>query len=211
MFRAVSRFMTKPRVQALSELHPHAHRWGLGVVVGMSVLVAACVSTSPVYRPGQQAGAIAPYKAFDPKGEPITGPPRIIPAPAMQCVPFARLRSGVNITGDANVWWQQASTLGYGESNRPDPGDVMVLKVSPEGARGHVAFVKRVVSSREIYVDHANWHGRQEVAVDIPVIDVSPNNDWSEVRVFWVDSGQMGARAYGVEGFIRPRRGAAGA
>jgi hypothetical protein len=87
----------------------------------------------------------------------------------------------------------------------------MVLRVSPEGARGHVAFVKRVASRREIYVDHANWHGREEVAVDIPVVDVSPNNDWSEVRVFWVDSGQMGARTYSVEGFIRPRGGVPGA
>jgi hypothetical protein len=176
-------------------------------VVALAAFATACVSTAPY----KSAGPMSPYRAFDSYGEPITGPPRIIPAPPMSCVPFARLRSGVNIQGDANVWWREASAEGYRETKSPAPGDVLVIEVGAEGERGHVAFVKRVVSPREIYVDHANWHGRAEVAVDIPVIDVSPNNDWSQVRVFWVDSGQMGARTYSVEGFIEPRRRLAGA
>jgi hypothetical protein len=201
--------MRRPRVQALSELHPYAHRWGVGGVgiVALAALVTACVSTGPISNAPYQG----PYQPSGPRGEALTGEPRIIPAPPMSCVPFARSRSNINILGDANTWWPQASSLGYGTSNRPDPGDVMVLRVSPEGTRGHVAFVKRVASRREIFVDHANWHGREEVAVDIPVIDVSPNNDWSEVRVFWVDSGKMGARSYPVEGFIQPRGGRPGA
>ena len=90
------------------------------------------------------------------------------------------------------------------ESFTPVPGAVMALRIA--GDRGHVAFVKSIAGPREIIIDHANWHGRGEVAVDVPVIDVSPANDWSQVRVFWVESGQMGARTYPVEGFILPFR-----
>jgi hypothetical protein len=43
------------------------------------------------------------------------------------------------------------------------------------------------------------------VALDIPVQDVSPANDWSEVKVWWVYSGAWGAKTYKVEGFITGR------
>lgn len=167
----------------------------------IALLAAACASTGPM------RGPMASYRTFpaDVYGEAISGPPRIIDAPPTECVPFARLRSGIDIYGDAYLWWQAATSAGYSGGHLPAPGDVLVLRVGTEGARGHLAYVKRVASPREIYVDHANWHGRREVAVDVPVIDVSANNDWSEVRVFWVDTGQMGARTYGAEGFIRPR------
>src|SRR5262249_51493967 len=155
-----------------SELHPDAHRWGLGAtgVVALAMLVTACVSTGPVSNTPYEG----PYRPSGERGEALSGPPRIIPGPPMSSVPFARSRCGVTIQGDASTWWLQASGLGYTQSGQPDPGDVLVLKVNAEGGRGHVAFVKRVASRREIYVDHANWHGREEVAVDVPVIDVSP-------------------------------------
>jgi hypothetical protein len=166
----------------------------------LALIVSACAG-GPSYR----AAMPRPFHIIqaDAHGEAITGPPRIIPAPPMECVPFARLRSGIEVWGDAHLWWQAASAAGYVETSQPVAGDVIVIRIGEAGNRGHVAYVKRVASSREIYVDHANWHGRQEVAVDVPVIDVSPNNDWSQVRVFWVDSGQMGARTYSAEGFIR--------
>lgn len=168
---------------------------------GALALIASACASGPSYR----TSIPGPFHILpaDLHGEAITGPPRIISAPAMQCVPFARLRSGIEVWGDAHLWWQAAAAAGYVETNQPSPGDVIVIRIGEAGDRGHVAYVKRVSSSREIYVDHANWHGRQEVAVDIPIIDVSPNNDWSEVRVFWVDSGLMGARTYSVEGFVR--------
>jgi hypothetical protein len=176
------------------------HPWALGFVA-LGALATACVSTTPVtYRPGRPASP-----AIGPVGEAISGPPRFIEASPMSCVPFARSRSRIMLQGDANLWWAEGAAEGYPEAHRPQPGSILVLRIGENGARGHLAYVKRVESSREIYVDHANWHGRMEVAVDVPVIDVSPANDWSEVRVFWVDSHQMGARIYPVEGFILPR------
>lgn len=177
----------------------------------VALLAAACASTGPMVGPGPRP--VASYRTYpaDIYGEAVSGPPRIIEAPPTECVPFARLRSGIDIYGDAYLWWQAAANAGYSATNLPAPGDVLVLRVGTEGARGHLAYVKRVASPREIYVDHANWHGRKEVAVDVPVIDVSANNDWSEVRVFWVDTGQMGARTYGAEGFIRPKYALPGA
>jgi hypothetical protein len=40
--------------------------------------------------------------------------------------------------------------------------------------------------------------------VGVPVRDVSPDNNWSEVNVWWLDSNQWGAKVYTVEGFIYP-------
>lgn len=158
--------------------------WTLGAVA-VAGLTTACVSTAPIYQ---------------------SGPPRFVSAAASECVPYARMRSGIQLTGDADRWWQLASGAGYRTGHNPLAGSVLVLRVGASGARGHVAYVTRVNSSREIIVDHANWHGRREVAVDVPVIDVSPNNDWSQVKVYWVETGKMGARTYGVDGFILPQR-----
>jgi CHAP domain len=173
----------------------------LVAAAALAMTLAACATSS-----GGGRFTPAPFRPLpaDQYGEAITGPPRIVEAPPMECVPFARLRSGINLWGDAYLWWQAASEAGYTERNTPAMGDILALRVGTEGNRGHLAYVKRVVGPREIFVDHANWHGRQEVAVDVPVIDVSPNNDWSEVQVFWVDSGQMGARTYTADGFIAP-------
>lgn len=182
--------------------------WTLGAI-GVAAFATACVTSSPV-RNSSSARMGIPH-GFESRGEALTGPPRLISAPPMSCVPFARSRSGINISGDAHLWWAAAPVAGYRESTHPAPGAVIVIRIGENGNRGHVAYVKRVQSSREIYVDHANWHGRNEVAVDVPVIDVSPNNDWSQVKVFWVDSGQMGARTYAVEGFIAPPSRAPGA
>jgi hypothetical protein len=178
--------------------------WTFGAI-GVAAFATACVTSTPMrHGSGVRVGIPGPYVEQDGKGEALSGPPRIIPAPPMSCVPFARARSGINVQGDAHMWWSAAADAGYRETSRPEVGGVIVIRIGDNGDRGHVAYVKRIGNSREIYVDHANWHGRNEVAVDIPIIDVSPNNDWSEVKVFWVDSGQMGARSYSVEGFIEP-------
>lgn len=122
----------------------------------------------------------------------------------MQCVPFARSLSGVEIYGDAHTWMAKAHAR-YPVLAQPRPGSVMVLRIAANGSRGHVAFVRQVLSPRMIIVDHANWHGREEVALDIPVQDVSPDNDWSQVKVWWVYSDAWGAKTYKVEGFITGR------
>ncbi len=74
---------------------------------------------------------------------------------------------------------------------------------------GHVAVVSRVLSAREVLIDHANWGGpgirRGTVMRGISVVDVSPANDWSEVRVQvgW-NRGTYG-RVYPTYGFIYNR------
>jgi hypothetical protein len=160
----------------------------------LAAAVTACSTTAPV-RGAFPGGAVAPRDA-------IAGAPRFMAHPPTQCVPYARALSGVDIRGDANTWWGQAGALGYRQSERPTGGAVMVLQSS---GLGHVAVVTRVISDRVVLVDHANWHGRGEVAVGVPVRDVSPDNSWRQVNVWWLDTNQWGATNYSVEGFILPR------
>ena len=68
--------------------------------------------------------------------------------------------------------------------------------------RGHVAVVTEIVSERLIRVNHANWLNNGEISVDVPVLDVSPNNDWSELRVWHIPGNHWGGRVYAAEGFI---------
>ena len=43
------------------------------------------------------------------------------------------------------------------------------------------------------------------VYVNDPVVDVSPNNDWSQVRVWNIPANAWGGRVYPVQGFIAPQ------
>jgi surface antigen len=121
----------------------------------------------------------------------------------LQCVPFARNASGIQIFGDANTWWRQAEGR-YPRSHSPSPGSVFVMRGYNNPGRGHVAVVTEIISSRVIRVDHANWLNGGEISVGVPVLDVSPDNDWSEVRVWHVPNSHWGGRVYETEGFIHP-------
>lgn len=118
-----------------------------------------------------------------------------------QCVPYARAHSAVKIYGDAYTWWDQAEGK-YPRGALPEPGAVMVLNNYAGADRGHLAIVRKLVSSREIRVDHANWLDDGSVYVNDPVEDVSETNDWSLVRVFNLKTGAWGGRVYPVQGFI---------
>lgn len=120
----------------------------------------------------------------------------------LQCVPFARRESGVEIYGNANTWWAQAAGR-YETAERPTEGAVMVLHGYNTNARGHVAVVKEQVSPRLVIVDHANWLNGGEITRDVPVMDVSEAGDWSEVRVWNVPGRHWGGRTYRVQGFIQ--------
>lgn len=122
----------------------------------------------------------------------------------MQCVPFAREESGIQIYGDAHLWWQKAAGK-YERGDTPEEGSVLVLYGYKRADRGHVAVVKRVISDREIVVDHANWLNDGQIYLDQPVKDVSPDNDWSAVKVWYAPGQQYGARTYAVQGFILPQ------
>jgi hypothetical protein len=132
-----------------------------------------------------------------------TAPRILYDQPRSQCVPFARNLSGIEIWGDAVTWWAQAENR-YARSRRPAEGSVLVLRGYNDNTRGHIAVVKSVVEARLIRVDQANWLNGEEVSVDVPVIDVSPLNDWSEVRVWYIPGGYWGGRTYQAEGFIHP-------
>jgi hypothetical protein len=69
-----------------------------------------------------------------------------------------------------------------------------------------VAVVTAVDSLREIRIDHANWLDDGLIYRDDPVIDVSPDNDWSQVRVWNTRASVLGTRTYVVRGFIGPGR-----
>ena len=62
------------------------------------------------------------------------------------------------------------------------------LKKTEKLVNGHVAMVRRIEDSKKIYVTHANWGSdeatRRLVHDAMPVIDVSPNNDWTQRRAF---------------------------
>ncbi len=65
---------------------------------------------------------------------------------------------------------------------------------------GHLAVVTRVIDSREIEVDHANW-APGAIRREVRVLDVSPDNDWSAVRVELGQRDHFGA-VYATNGFI---------
>jgi hypothetical protein len=133
------------------------------------------------------------------------GAPRIETADhRLFCVEYARERSGLEIQGDAKTWWVHAAGI-YDRSAAPSQGAVMVFAATRTMIRGHVAVVTRIVSDREIVVDHANWMRDGKIYLNMPVADVSPNNDWSLVRVWDARDGQWGGRVYPIRGFVSRR------
>lgn len=134
------------------------------------------------------------------------GPPRVVSADKpLQCVPFVREKTGLDIYGDAHTWWTKAAGK-YQRKHEPKKGAVIVLKGYRRDDRGHVAVVKHIVNGREIIVDHANWLNDGRIYLDQPVKDVSEDNDWSAVKVWYAPGKQYGARTYVVQGFIIPGR-----
>jgi len=123
----------------------------------------------------------------------------------LQCVPFARMLSGIQIFGDAWTWWQKAAGR-YAQGFVPKAGAVLVFKPSGVMSKGHVAVVSRVLTDRIIQVSHANWSviggERGQVEQDVTVIDVSHGGDWSLVKVWYDPSRDLGSTTYPTYGFI---------
>jgi surface antigen len=146
-------------------------------VLGLVLLLAACASGRP-------------------------GPSYITATTPLDCAPFARQETGVALSGDAADWWPEAAGR-YARTHTPRAGEVLVFRRSGRLPYGHVSVVTRVRDSRSILVSQANWVHRR-ISRNEPVVDVSPENDWSEVRVWWSPAGQMGVTTYETYGFIRP-------
>jgi surface antigen len=133
-------------------------------------------------------------------------PVRPYVAEPVSCVPYARARSGIQLSGDAWQWWEAASGR-YERGRAPRPGSVLVIARTARLPSGHLSVVSQVVSGREVLVDHANWASgaaRGRIATDQRVVDVSPGNDWSLVRVFYPRIGDLGTTAFPARGFIHP-------
>jgi hypothetical protein len=130
--------------------------------------------------------------------------PSTIDGARLQCVPYARTHSAVELFGNATVWWAKAAGV-YTRGSEPAEGAVLVLNGYSKH-RAHVAVVRRIISPREIRIDHANWLDDGAIYVNDPVVDVSENNDWSVVKVWNIRNGSWGTRTYRVQGFIGPDR-----
>ena len=122
-----------------------------------------------------------------------------------QCVPFARLISGVQIYGDAYTWWRQAVGK-YETGVTPKAGAVLCFKPTGKMRLGHVAVVSQVLTDRVIQITHANWSRiggtRGQIEKDVTVIDVSPAGDWSQVKVWYDPVRDLGSSVYPTHGFI---------
>ena len=152
----------------------------------------------------------APHPIWHPAPHPVLHPvvwrPRPWHAPArmlrLSCVPFARADSGIDLSGDAFLWWAHAAGR-YARGDMPVPGSVLAFRPNVRMRLGHVAVVSRVINRREVEVDQANWGDGGRITRGVPVIDVSEDNNWTEVRVA-LGGGRFGS-VYPTFGFIYDR------
>ncbi|OYV50964.1 MAG: hypothetical protein B7Z77_04800 [Acidocella sp. 20-58-15] len=117
----------------------------------------------------------------------------------LQCVPYAREVSHIELTGNAFLWWAEAAGR-YARGNTPTEGAVLNFRPTRHMPLGHVAVVTAVIDSRTILATQANWIPGT-ITNDVTMQDVSPNNDWSMVQVELGDTASMGA-SYPTYGFI---------
>ncbi len=181
------------------------------MIIAAAVLLGGCAATQDAVDwvndaigrttpDSQQAVALPTPPSMSSTPAQIVAPP----AP-LECVPYARHVSGILMRGDAWTWWQSAKGR-YGRGSTPAVGSVLVLKRTVRLRLGHLAVVKAILSDREIVVDQANWLNRGQIHLNIPVRDVSRNNDWSDVRVWYTPGHTYGTRTYAAHGFIYPER-----
>ena len=181
---------------------------GAGTGWGLAAVLALAVPFVPSAATARPAGIAPSVDAGDDSSDDDA-------LPYVQCVPFARQASGIQLRGDALTWWDQADGL-YARGHVPQAGAVMSFRPYRAMSLGHVAMVSKVIDDRTVLLRHANWSpidGRRgNVELDVRAVDVSPDNDWSEVRVWYAPIGDLGTTRWPVNGFIyktRPRKGEA--
>jgi len=151
---------------------------GLGLSLALFLGLAAC---------GTARSSLAPSAAGNPSDV------------AVSCVLYARAVSGIDIRGDAYTWWDSAAGR-YLRGQVPEAGAVLVLTKTDRLQLGHLAVVRQVIDDRDILVDHSNWVPGK-IIMGMQVQDVSPTNDWTELRFFNTDYGVFGS-IYPADGFI---------
>lgn len=157
-------------------------------VIVVLMLLPGCATVSP---------------ALTPKHNPSLANYTYLKKPE-QCVPYARRISGVQIFGDAHTWWDRAAPR-YQRGNVPQPGAVLVLSRTSKMTHGHVAVVKSIIDSRQINITHSNWgndsKSRRILYHSMRVQDISPKNDWTNLRL-WNDEDGVFGFPYAARGFI---------
>jgi hypothetical protein len=119
----------------------------------------------------------------------------------LQCAPYARVESGIDIHGNAGTWWGQAAGH-YRRGAEPQVGAVLAFQPTRAMPIGHVAVVAEVIDSRHILLNHANWSGHGRIERGALAEDTSPNGDWSVVRVWYAPQHSLGLRTNPTFGFI---------
>jgi surface antigen len=128
----------------------------------------------------------------------------------LQCVPYARRVSGIELKGDAYTWWRKADGR-YERGQQPETGAVLSFKRTRGMYLGHVAVVSEAVNARKILITQAHWPTpgmrHSDISHAVSVVDVSSDNDWTQVRVEIGHSGRYGS-VYQTNGFIYGRQSA---
>lgn len=164
------------------------------------ILGLAAASMTPAQaRPAIESA----FAASSAGGDSNAGSALVVPkAPGkLECVPYARTTSGIQIYGDARTWWNQAKDR-YATGHAPRVGAVMAVRPFNNSRLGHVATVSRIVDSRTILLSHANWSVPGEIERNVTALDVSADNDWSQVRIWYGPSRGLGNTHWPVSGFI---------
>lgn len=167
-----------------------------GLACALAVAIAGPATARPAFD-----------RADDRGGGGVVAEPALA-LPYLECVPYARRVSGIALYGDALTWWDQAQGR-YARGRVPRVGAVMSFAPHGRMELGHVAAVSRVVDARTVLLRHANWSpiaGRRGwIEDDVRAVDVSPDNDWSAVRVWYAPLGDLGTTSWPVNGFIYNR------
>lgn len=148
-----------------------------------------CATTTDQYADAPQPNRGAFFKIDEP----------------LQCVPYAREVSGIQIFGNAHTWWHQARDV-YDRGSKPRAGAVLVLAKAGKLNYGHLAVVNKVIDERTIEVTHSNWGNNRErrsiIYNAMRVQDLS-GGKWRSVR-FWNYELNSWGLPYKVSGFIYP-------
>src|SRR5689334_21449567 len=116
--------------------------------------------------------------------------------------------------GCADIW-RRAHLVGPGGGalcprQRAQGRRGMAFRAGGGSRLGHVAAVSKLVDARTVLISHSNWspiNGRRgHIERNVKAVDVSPNNDWSAVRVWYAPIKALGGRHWALSGFIYNRK-----
>ena len=174
---------------------------GLGIVFGAVVALTAMQGSAPSqHGTSLQHTQIITVRRLASSFSRIASrqyAPSLAPVVAAERASVRAVRpenSGIELSGNAA---RGGTTLPACMSGAlaPEVGSILNFRARP-GTCGWatVAVVTNVISPRHIEIDHANWGAPGRISRNIDVVDVSPSNDWTDVRVALSQSEDYGKR-----------------